>query len=428
MAETPLIRDLPKFQKAIQDVKALKSIKAVMPVLRPFLKLLGVDTNQMDKALAQTEELERMAEELASLPDRFNDLFAHQGWIIYDLMNAEVVKAAIKKAESGDIDGAETDLVNYYSAETVRWKLQTMMGLEAFRPRMSLAQKALVDYSEGRYHACIPVILALLDGLVTELHDKRRGFFAEEASLEAWDSIAAHSKGLNTLASIFRKGRRKTVVETITVPYRHGILHGMDLGYDNRIVAAKTWAALFAARDWALKAEQGLLAAPPPQSSRTWSDIAQQFRDNKDTKERLSEWKPRSIRPGLDLPNTGEPSLFDEDTPERKLAEYLLYWKARNFGQMAGCLSALIGYDAKVAPARVREVYAARSLKSFEFTEINDVAPAITVIEVRLLYEENKQQLEKSVQFRLMCEDAEGQTVVRGKPGSKWAIIVWGFA
>lgn len=428
MADRLLIRDLPKFRKAIQDVKVLKSIKVIMPVLRPFLRLLGEDTNQMDKALAQTEELERMAEELASLPDRFNDLFAVQGWIIYDLMNVEVAKEAISKAESGDIDGAETDLVDYYSNETVRWKLQTMMAIKAFRPRMLLAQKALIDYMEERYHACIPVILALLDGLVTELHEKRRGFFAEETSLEAWDSIAAHSKGLPTLASVFCKGRRKTIVDTITLPYRHGILHGMDLGYDNRIVAAKTWAALFAVRDWALKVEQGLLAAPPSQPSKTWGDIAQKLRDNEDSKKRVNEWKPRNIQPGIDLPNTGEPSVFDEDTPERKLAEYLSYWKVCNFGQMAQCLSAMMGYDAKVAPARVREVYAARRLKSFRFTAISDVSSALTVIETHLLWEENKQQLEKIIRFRLICEDADGQQVVRGKPGSKWAMISWGSA
>ena len=35
---------------------------------------------------------------MAMIPDRFNDLFAPRGWIIYELMNLEVAKDAIEKA------------------------------------------------------------------------------------------------------------------------------------------------------------------------------------------------------------------------------------------------------------------------------------------------------------------------------------------
>ena len=193
--EEPLIRDIPTIKKNLELVRGMKSLKAIMPLLKPALRLLGLNVEEVSDALSQVPELERMAEELAAVPDRFNDLFAERGWIIYDMMNVEIAKAAIAKAEGGDIDGAEADLVDYYNAETVEWNLQTMYGVRAFHPRMPLAQKALTDYREGRYHACVPVVLALLDGMVSELHEKRRGFFAEEVDLQAWDSIAAHSKG-----------------------------------------------------------------------------------------------------------------------------------------------------------------------------------------------------------------------------------------
>ncbi len=354
MTEDPRIRDIPTVRKALQDITALKTVKGAIPLLRPVLRLLGVDTEKIDTALAKSEELERMAEELASLPDRFNELFSSRGWIVYDLMNVEVAKAAVNKAQAGDIDSAEADLVIYYSPETVKWKLQTMMGVRAFHPRMPLAQKALIDYQEGRYHACIPVILALLDGMVSELHQQRLGFFAEDVNLEAWDSVAAHNKGLNVLKGIFQKCRRKTTTAEITIPYRNGILHGMDLGYDNRTVAAKTWAALFAARDWAIKAERGLLKPPPPETPPTWGDTFRKIRELSDDKIRLKEWEPRVIRLGQEIPQSGSPEAFDHGTPERKLSEYLSYWKARNYGFMAQCLSTILGYDTKEAPARVR--------------------------------------------------------------------------
>lgn len=109
----------------------------------------------------------------------------------------------------------------------------------------------------------------------------------ENVNLEAWDSIADHHTGLTVLARIFQTGRRKQTTEPLTTPYRNGILHGVDLGYDNQMVATKTWAALFAIRDWALKAEQDLLAAPPEPPQRSWGDLLQQMRENANEKRRL---------------------------------------------------------------------------------------------------------------------------------------------
>src|SRR6266702_1529055 len=185
--DSPRIQDIPSIKKTLDDAKKLKSLKAFMPMLKPLLRLFGVDVNEMQSAFANLDELERQAKELATLPDRFNELFSAQGWIIYDLMNVEVAKAAVTKAESGDVDGAEEDLVAYYAPETVGWLLRMMMGVRPFIARMPLAEKALIDYREERYHACVPVVLALLDGLVNELHEKRRGFFAEGVNLTAWD-------------------------------------------------------------------------------------------------------------------------------------------------------------------------------------------------------------------------------------------------
>ena len=396
-----------------------------MPLLRPILRLLGFDATRMEKAFAEAKELERMAEEIASVPDRYNDLFAPRGWVIYDLMNIEVAKAAIQKAELGDIDGAEPDLVDYYDAETVAMQLRWMSEVKAFRPRMPLAKKALIDYQEERYHACVPVILALLDGLVSEVHEQNRGFFAKNVNLEAWDSVSAHSKGLNALANIFKKGRQKTTTEPITIPYRHGIMHGRDLGYDNKMVAAKTWAALFATRDWALKAEQGILTAPPDEPKKTWREIFQQMRDIADDRTLLEQWIPRTLQIGENVPRTGTPDSYGSNTPEHRLAAFLSFWKARNYGYMAKCLPVDVGYPLSRIPALIREHYGMKGLKAFEFVAIDDKAAAITEIQTGLVYEENDKVVEKVVRFRMVNEDSEGRPEIRGKSGSTWVVMNW---
>lgn len=422
----PLIRDIPSIKNSLNLVKSLKAWNTLMPLIRPLFQLLGVDTKQIDDEFAKIGELEAIAEDLSSIPDRFNDLFSQRGWIIYETMNLEEAKKAIERAESGDIDGAETDLVDYYNAETLDWKLMLMSGVKAFRPRIPLAEKALIDYSEERYHACIPVVLALLDGMINDLHERQIGFFAQNTALEAWDSIAAHSKGLTVLANHLRASRNKTTTDIITIPYRNGILHGRDLGYGNRIVAAKTWAALFAARDWAIRVEQGLLTEPPEKPTKTWGELFQQILENGTDKKLLESWEPREIRPGTHIPFTGEPKDFIQGTPEYVLIEFLCYWKARNYGRMAEFFLSWLRESPGKDAGRIRNHYALCNLKSFEIVEVKDETPAVTEIKVKLCYERNG-EIEREVMFRLVNEDTQGNPAVRGKTNSRWCVANWGY-
>jgi len=228
------------------------------------------------------------------------------------------------------------------------------------------------------------------------------------------------------LTDIFQKGRRKTTTEQITVPYRHGIMHGMDLGYDNKMVAAKTWAALFAARDWAIKAERDELTAPPEKPQVTLRELFQQLVDMADDRKRLKEWEPRVLLAGEDIPLTGDPDAFESGTPEHKLAEFLFYWKTRNYGYMARCISPDPGCPARKVPALVRERYGAKQLQAFEFLEVNDLAASITEIETKLSYEEEGgREIDRVVAYRMICEDSSGNWTVRGKPGSTWLVLNW---
>ena len=421
----PPIRDIPSIKKMLEDAKNFKALKQAMPFLRPLLKLLKVDVAKMDEALSGLDDLEKTTDEIATIPDRFNDIFAERGWIIYERMSLEVAKAAVETAEGGDINGAEQDLVAYYDDDNVRFNLRTMSAVQAFRPRMRLAEKAMLDYQEERYHACIPMVLALLDGMVNELHEQGLGFFTKDTSLEAWDSIAAHSKGLNTLNRIFQKSRRKTVTDEITIPYRHGIIHGMDLSYDNRIVAAKCWAALFAVREWALKAERGQLTAPPEEPKKSWREFFQQIRENQRQKELLTKWQPRGIQVGEDVPITGVPELYEEGSPERRLAEYLHFWMRRNYGFMAKYVPRDMGAPANAMPGIIRERHDAQRLQSFAFCDITDIAATVTEIETKLVTERYGTGTEQIVKFRLIHQNAEGRSVIRGEPNGEWVVYNW---
>lgn len=61
------------------------------------------------------------ADKLTLLPDRFNDAFGYRGWIISGAMNFELATACVVKAEGGDVDGAEPDLIDTMTLHAVKW-------------------------------------------------------------------------------------------------------------------------------------------------------------------------------------------------------------------------------------------------------------------------------------------------------------------
>jgi hypothetical protein len=427
--ESPQIKDIAKFKQMREMMKGFRIIKNVFPFASPVLKFLGINTNEMKEAFEEFDKLEREFQELSELPDKFNDTFSSRGFIIFNSLNPDVAIEATRIAET-DIDEGEKYLINHFTPEIVETYLYMMNGVKAFRPRMELAEKALIDYREERYHACIPVVLALMDGLVNELNrQQNRSFFSEDSDLRAWDCITSHEKGLNALKEVLHLGRYKTTTEEISIPYRNGILHGMDLGYANKTVAAKTWAALFAVRDWAEKAESKMLSAPPPEPTPTWSSLYQQVKEHSEWKnnwERLLEnWKSRNITVGKDIPKEGEFTDFEDGTPEAKVVEFLCYWKKKNYGNMARCLESNFRTPVNKLAQQIRERYQQSPLVSFELIEVRDTTPAVSEVDVLLTYEKNEQVLEKTVEFRVLIYDEKNNPTIFGNSDAKWFIMNW---
>ncbi len=422
MGEKP-IKDNPSLKKLRDDALNITAFKKGWRFLRPLFKSLGAEVEKIDEALKHVDLLVEKTNELTSLPDEFNGLFAEKGWIMYSRMNIDLAKIAIELGKSGKIDEAERVLVEHFTYEELKRELMPMRIIEAFTDRMPLAEKALLDFKEERYYASILVVLSLLDGMVNEIQHK--GFFSKDVDLTAWDSIAAHSKGLQKLVSVMSQSRNTTVVETIHIPYRHGIIHGMDLGYDSREVAVKAWVALFSTRDWALLAEKNRLGARPEKPEKSLKKLFEQIQELGEDNKAIANWSPRIIKIGLTCPPSGSISDYENKTPERKLVEFLHYWEIKNFGYMANCILTEEGDPVNIFPLRIREEYYDKKLKSWQISEIKDESPAISIITIQATYEENELTYIKFLQARLICRDDKNIGVVRGKPGSRWELTSW---
>lgn len=421
MADEPRIRDIPSIQKILKDAKLVMTASKVISFLDPLLRRLGFDFSEPQKLIdAHGGDVGKVAERLAALPDRFNDLFAERGWIAHGLIDLDVAERAIALGENGDFDGADEILADSCTVDWVRLVLIRLSFSKAFGSRSRIAQLALLDYAAARYHASVPVVLALLDGYVNDVGD--RGFHAENADLSAWDSIVGHIKGLKHLHEVVNKtGRQKLRTERITIPYRNGILHGMDVGYDNKIVAAKTWAALAAIAEWGMTVERGEKLGRPPKQEKTFRELLKQLSDNARLRRRLEEWKPRDIVVGRDVAPSGEESQYPERTPERALVRMLTSWRSRNYGAMTEFVWRSQRESRRGLAGEVRQAFDDVRLKEFELREIRDAAGAATHVVVRCKGEVvDREPFDCEIEIRLFLEGDDGLAMM-GDAGT-WTI------
>lgn len=431
-----LIKDIPIFKKAIEEISNLERLFSSFSQLKPFFVLAGLpngedvisrifNINYIEELIPYIKEKNNEIKEIITLPDRFNDTFHKLGWILYENMDLEVTREALAIASIDNIAKAEEILVEYYSEENIRWNLDLMKSIKAYLPRERLVLKAFKDYLEERYHACIPVILAVLDGIVNEVYNKQKGFFAKDINLIVDGSISAHEKGLEQLAVLFSKGRRKTVTDKINIPYRNGIMHGMDLGYDNKIVAAKTWAALFSIREWALRVERGETEPPLEESEGNIEKSLDIYKKAKQAQELIKNWKPRGIVIGKNVPKTGIPDDYQNNSPEKKLIEFLSYWKKKNYGGMAECVPVEDDMNPNAMPKEIREVYQDKELLSYEIKEIDEKAIALTIINVNLSYKENNNINIYKAEFKLLNPKMTQELNFEPSENNHWEIINW---
>jgi len=416
MSKDSKIADNPTAKEIIEQINAFDSFEALYRVI-PFSKKLFPKLNSV---FSDFSKLKKQASILL-IPDQFNELFSQCGWIAYESMNFDVMKSAIDLHESEGLQRAEEYLADSYNEETLKWGILRFNGNSDFRRRIRLAELAQEDYLSGRYHGCVPLLLSLLDGLVNDV-SKHVGFFAENIDLTAWDCIAAHETGLQALASILTKRRNKTNEDLISIPFRNGILHGRELAFDNKIVAAKCWAALFAARDWAGALDDGK-NEPKPKEEVSWKQIFTQMSETSLIKKAIEEWQPRTTEDVLYLPFEGDITDLPENTPERAVGAFLDHWRNKRFGPIADALLYFTGTPKGKKAGLARQDFGKHVPTSFKILSVDDQAAAVTHVITELYFKVNSQTISKEVSVRAIYQDLENNPSVRSMPDGHWRIV-----
>lgn len=425
------IEDNPSYQKIKKELEGAEAIRNIAK----FLSFFGLKNAELEKAFSALPDFRMQIDLLSKSLDKFNDHFAQRGWIAHESMNSDLMLIAIEFAEKGQIELAETELINYYSSDKIQFLLYQLRFVDAFSIRYEFFKLAYEDTIAERYHAVVPVLLMMIDGAVNDI-DKGKGFFADNTDLTAWDSIAAHSTGLTELKVIFSDNRTRTTDDIIDLPYRHGILHGRDLGYANKTVCAKCWAAVFAIKDWAVALKQGKKNPPPPESELTLKENIYQLKESLDrfaeskkqseiTSIKVAEWKPRILNIGIDIPENGTSSEYIDFTPEQEAIRFFEYWKKNNFGSISKQIHnfSKTPSSEKKEAGKVRKILGDKKLKNYKITNVNDCSPAISEITFEISLEYENSTYEKQITLRFIYEGLNGDILVIGDQGGQWKFI-----
>lgn len=397
----------------IQGASAIERLWQAVPLFQKMFPRLSDFSEKLVELKEQSKIL--------LLPDRFNEIFASSGWIAYESMNMDVMKKSIETFEAHGLEAAEDYLVSTYDADTLKLGILRFSGHPEFRKRVRLVELAKEDYLAERYHACTPLLLSLMDGLANDV-SRHVGLFADNVDLTAWDCIAAHESGLQTLVALMTKGRGKTNEEAISVPFRHGILHGRELAFDNRIVAAKTWAALFAIRDWAGALAEGK-KTPTPKQEPSWSELFQSLQKTQKTKRLLDEWKPRAQEDFVHLPCDGLSPSLPENSPERMVAGFMENWRLGRFAPLADALSHTYDMAMGKKAGEAKQVFGNHKVVSFQIVSVEDRTPAYSTVAIRATFSAKDDVFEEELKVSAGYQDEKGLPMCRLESGGKWTLV-----
>lgn len=344
-----------------------------MLALLPLVQLLGRGAGFAAKIGIKREAMEnfkKLADELADgadllhLPDRFNEAFASEGWVATGAFSVDVMRKAVDLDAQGKRAEAEDAILGWFNEENIRlFAITRARRFHVAQLRDEQLEEALKLFIEERYMAAVPLILIACDGFASDVSGLSP--FEKNADLTCFDSIAGHQTSLPALMRLFIQGVRKSTDEELSLPKRHGILHGRSLGYANKLVCAKAWLLMVALVDWAIdkRSEEARIAKQREKEETSFSEVLEKSRRVQADKILIAAFQP-STRDG---PFEGP---LDAGTPEFALTEFLDGWKKRNFGQMVPHSVNLTKKSAKKMAGEIRDIARDVTLEEFEIKRL----------------------------------------------------------
>lgn len=187
--------------------------------------------------------------------------FAAHGWAPSGLTPTDGVRLALSAlAASNSLDETERMLADAWNDGMLAGAipLNRIQGFgrpseeynALFQKRGHLLFKAWQHHRNGAYEASVPIVYAQVEGLCFDVTSKP---FFSRGSGAAQPVDSRTLAGLHEALPVARQWFSESVDRTVADGggSRHGILHGRELAYDDRVISTKAFVLLFAVMEWA---------------------------------------------------------------------------------------------------------------------------------------------------------------------------------
>jgi len=353
------------------------------------IKRLGIDFNTLPDTLKFLKHLVPSLEsKISSLQDQVAQINAaldnskiidrhliKQGWFIHDLYSLDIITTASEKCKIKDYHSAEEVLCDFWLEDLggfnrINLHMKNVQFDIKFDPRsekrirqqsknMQVGQsgsesKEEEDYQKNnmysdmiwkayqcvineRYSECVLLLLPVIDGITSkffvDLGNDKGTIFASKTRQKITDETKKALKliapNLWEVLNVIGANRGSYNAEEITIPYRNGIVHGMDTNFDNKFTACKCWSLLFGIH----RVTKMIREFKDVKTVKNKTHI-QQMAESHQIEKDLTTFRSRTKLKITDDGNF-ETQNFDEKSPEYALQKFLIAWKQRNYKQMA---------------------------------------------------------------------------------------------
>ncbi len=386
----------------------------------PLAKFLGFFSR---KLRMQFEEIERQINHVQQMRENSN-LFAIRysslGWVNYDRLSIEIVATVLEMP----IDEGESKLTEYHlDLNSLRF-LGNRFSTSHFEPWRTLYERAVERAGAEDYLSAIPLVLIIIDGICTTLTGKHP--FSGGADAPVFDSQTSGPGGLPDGLALLGSIRRKLDVSPISVPFRHGIVHGLNPNYGGPMVAAKAFNLLQATVDYFDRRRdetQRIAKAAEDQKPFDLSELGRSLRRNAATRAAIESWRARPVVSGVVLASWQGAASLPSGSPEALAAEYLAMLVTKNYGALA---KATVDYPKRsisYRAGRLRQDLKDITVTRWVVTGVEDTAPATSSVMARLEGRLNDRTWSAEQAMRLIFTDSDYNPLVRSQPGGAWTVM-----
>ncbi len=390
-------RNLPSYQKMSKELKGLKT--ASLLVAR--------------RERPKIRQIERDLQALAENVDRFYARLGERNWVYDDKLPTEFIGEVL---DAGSGAAAEARLISAYGVEGfLEGRVADLRYREEWSARDGQLARALRHYRANEFDSCALHLIAVMDGFVNDFRSgERRGLHARDADeMVAWDSVVGHHLGLTHALRTFRKVIKKRMDEEVFELYRHGIVHGSVVRFDNVVVATKAWNMLFAVEDWARATEA---AEQPEEPEPTLGELAKDiWRYATET-----EYRERFAAITYEASDAG----FWELGVVKKATAFLESWRNGRWGLVVDAISPKIlrvWNSNGQGVERVKGIYELHPLDYFEISSVEFSQAHVAVLRGDASIGGESGRME----IRWLHMNPHGGLALPGDKGAVWYLAVF---